>query len=110
VTALTARATTGPSWAVRTDPDGKIVVTAIGPVAPAAGKDLQLWALAPGATKPVSLGVLPRSGSFVTSDAGLPHPHLLLLVSLEPKGGSPTGLPTGPVLFGGELTRGDDAP
>jgi anti-sigma-K factor RskA len=27
-----------------------------------------------------------------------------LLVSLEPKGGSPTGLPTGPVLYGGLLT------
>jgi anti-sigma-K factor RskA len=26
-----------------------------------------------------------------------------LLVSLEPKGGSPTGQPTGPVLYGGWL-------
>jgi anti-sigma-K factor RskA len=26
-----------------------------------------------------------------------------LLVSQEPKGGSPTGLPTGPVLYGGTI-------
>jgi anti-sigma-K factor RskA len=26
-----------------------------------------------------------------------------LLVSLEPKGGSPTGLPTGPVMFAGDV-------
>jgi anti-sigma-K factor RskA len=30
-----------------------------------------------------------------------------LLVSLEPKGGSPTGQPTGPVLYGGQLTAVD---
>jgi anti-sigma-K factor RskA len=30
-----------------------------------------------------------------------------LLVSLEPKGGSPTGQPTGPVIYGGKLTALD---
>lgn len=108
VTALTPRQNNGPSWAVRAGADGKIIVTSIGPVSKAADRDLQLWAVAPGAAKPVSLGVLPQSGTYVTSDAGLPHAHLLLLVSLEPKGGSPTGLPTGPVLFGGELTQSVD--
>ena len=35
-------------------------------------------------------------------EASLP-PGTQLLVSLEPRGGSPTGQPTGPVLYGGRL-------
>ncbi|MGE0583140.1 MAG: anti-sigma factor [Steroidobacteraceae bacterium] len=66
-------------------------------------KALELWALPTvegGA--PVSLGLLPRSG---TTDLRLDTRQLAALrvaqqiaVSLEPPGGSPTGLPTGPVL------------
>ena len=107
MTALTPGQSNGPSWAVQAGADGKIFVTTIGPAAKPADKDLQLWAVARGDTKPVSLGVLPQSGTYVTGDAGLPHAHLLLLVSIEPKGGSRTGRPTGPVLIGGELTRGE---
>ncbi|HEY7576893.1 MAG TPA: anti-sigma factor [Acetobacteraceae bacterium] len=66
-----------------------------------AGKDLELWALAQGETKPYSLGVLPASGRQLTARLA---PNTQLLVSLEPKGGSPTGQPTGPVLYGGWLT------
>jgi anti-sigma-K factor RskA len=65
-------------------------------------KDLELWALPQGETKPRSLGVLPPSGRHVTA---LLAPSTQLLVSLEPKGGSPTGQPTGPVLYGGWLTN-----
>ena len=35
--------------------------------------------------------------------AQLPPPGDLLAVSLEPAGGSPTGLPTGPVLSHGKV-------
>jgi anti-sigma-K factor RskA len=71
-------------------------------------KDLELWALPQGETRPRSLGVLPPSGTSLTHSLGL---NTQLLVSLEPKGGSPTGQPTGPVLYGGwfttiELPRG----
>ena len=64
-------------------------------------KDLELWALPQGETRPRSLGVLPAAGRQLTASLA---PNTQLLVSLEPKGGSPTGLPTGPVLFGGWLT------
>jgi anti-sigma-K factor RskA len=107
MTALTPEQSNGPAWLVQAGADGKIVVTTIGPAAKPADKDLQLWAVARGDTKPVSLGLLPQSGTYVTGDAGLPHANLLLLVSIEPKGGSRTGRPTGPVLIGGELTQGD---
>jgi anti-sigma-K factor RskA len=68
------------------------------------GKDLQLWQMPPGATRPASLGVIPVAGTIVP--AGVAR-GTTLLVSLEPKGGSPTGQPTGPVLFGGTLSTVD---
>jgi anti-sigma-K factor RskA len=64
-------------------------------------KDLELWALPQGETRPRSLGVLPASGRQLTAQLA---PNTQLLVSLERKGGSPTGQPTGPVLYGGWLT------
>jgi anti-sigma-K factor RskA len=64
-------------------------------------KDLELWALPQGETKPRSLGELPPSGRQLVAELA---PNTQLLVSLEPKGGSPTGQPTGPVLYGGWLT------
>jgi anti-sigma-K factor RskA len=64
------------------------------------GRDLELWQVPKGASKPASLGVIPENGKTVPPGIA---PGTTLLVSLEPKGGSPTGQPTGPVLFGGTL-------
>lgn len=64
----------------------------------APGRDLELWVLPVGAARPESLGVLPASGRVVATR--LP-PGAQLLVSLEPRGGSPTGQPTGPVVSAG---------
>ncbi len=80
-------------------PDGRVLVRPSGMLQVAAGRDLQLWSLPEGASKPASLGVLPVGGTAVQG-ATLGGK---LLVSLEPKGGSPTGLPTGPVVYGGTL-------
>lgn len=69
------------------------------------GRVLQLWAIAPDAD-PVSLGVLPDTVATVVS---LPEAlradaaALVLAVSDEPPGGSPTGLPTGAVLAVGKV-------
>ena len=70
---------------------------------PPAGQDLQLWLIGPDGT-PLSLGLVQQAETVVTG-AGL-LPGLVLAVSLEPQGGSPTGLPTGPVLVTGILTEG----
>ena len=83
-------------------PDGTVVLTALAPVEIPSGKALELWILPPGATAPKSLGVLPASGRSVTL-AAMPASGTALLVSLEPPGGSPTGAPTGPVVYAGKL-------
>ncbi len=66
------------------------------------GRDLELWALPSGAVRPRSLGVLPASGRRLGATLA---PGTRILVSLEPTGGSPTGLPTGPVVYAGQLQR-----
>ena len=64
-----------------------------------ADKVLQLWALPQGATAPTSLGLLPGPDArlTVTPAAIRPEPGMLIEITLEPPGGSPTGRPTGPV-------------
>ncbi|RON44547.1 anti-sigma factor [Pseudomonas frederiksbergensis] len=70
------------------------------------GRSLELWAI-PADGKPISLGVIPAGGKgkVELSDAqkALIGKPIALAVSLEPKGGSPTGQPTGPVLYQGAL-------
>ena len=85
-----------------TRPDGSIAVTNLGGAPAAAGRDYELWAVPQGATAPIPLGVLP-AGQTTISPAQRASAEEQLLVSDEPAGGSPTGAPTGAVLFGGRL-------
>jgi anti-sigma-K factor RskA len=73
------------------------------PVGP--GRSMQLWLIAGPHQKPESLGLLPVAGSrSIQMPAGKKlQAGFVLAVSLEPAGGSPTGLPTGPVLYQGKL-------
>ncbi|WP_285419262.1 anti-sigma factor [Pseudomonas sp. efr-133-TYG-5] len=70
-------------------------------------RSLELWAIAPDG-KPISLGVIPAGGKgkveLSAAQKALIGKPIALAVSLEPKGGSPTGQPTGPVLYQGALT------
>ncbi len=70
-------------------------------------KDYQLWALPPG-DKPRSLGLVSEQGETVllvpNTMQGLTNIPALA-ISLEPKGGSPTGQPTGPILFTGPVIK-----
>ena len=65
-------------------------------------KSYELWAVEPGA-QPKSLGVV-QQASF-TRDLPYKPQDLVFAVSLEPTGGSPTGAPTGPVVFSGPLLQ-----
>ena len=69
----------------------------------------ELWLIPTGETRPRSLGLV-QPGQPIRLDipsdlAGRVTPDATLAVSLEPPGGSPTGLPTGPVIASGKLTK-----
>ncbi len=101
------------AWQAAIDSKGGLQLAALSTVADNStaqappDKDYQLWALAPGAKDPVSLGVLPRGKAHIRVEnlPVQPHPGMLILISLEPSGGSPSKLPTGPVMFVGRLSE-----
>ncbi len=99
--ALSPAGVPAPAFLIRVAPGGQAVVLALDTARPPSGRSFELWELRQGAAAPVSLGVLPIIGQrqFVL-DA---PPGTRLLVSQEPPGGSPTGQPTGPVVFSGTL-------
>ena len=69
---------------------------------------LEVWLVSPDGTRR-SLGIFPSERPGTTTALPLPHDTAEALakaglaVSLEPKGGSKTGQPSGPVLFTGSL-------
>lgn len=73
---------------------------------PASGRDLEMWLIPDGAEAPISLGIVPNE-----DDARITLPDALrarltaatFAISDEPKGGSPTGQPTGAVLAAGPI-------
>ncbi|MCL2430460.1 MAG: anti-sigma factor [Alphaproteobacteria bacterium] len=103
--ALAPAGTAGPMFLARVMSDGSLMVRPLATASVDPGKDMELWALAdtPGA-KPVSLGVLPSIGHTIPAGR-LPEGTSQLLVSLEPEHGSPTGQPTGPILYMGTLRQ-----
>jgi anti-sigma-K factor RskA len=78
-----------------------------GPMPIPAGKSAQLWAIV-GEAPPHPLGLFHEAGARVEADAdmGAPMPEgMTFAISIEPLGGSPTGLPTGPVVGSATLIR-----
>ncbi len=94
-----------PFWiALEAPASGAVTLLAVRPVPTDQDHAFELWGIAAGGT-PRSLGVLPpdRDGRLVLSRAALPPAGGKLAVTREPPGGSPTGLPSGPVLWQGTL-------
>jgi anti-sigma-K factor RskA len=84
-----------------------LTIKPIAPVSVAADRALELWVLPQGGD-PRSLGLIPASGiaRVPLAPAGVALQEIpALAVSLEPAGGSPTGKPTGPVLYSGAVQR-----
>ncbi|MBV9552485.1 MAG: anti-sigma factor [Alphaproteobacteria bacterium] len=92
-----------PGWvALATAGRGNLSVAAVRPVALDQAHALELWVIAGG--KPQPLGLLtPQPGRPLLVEAALVPRDGVLAVSLEPAGGSPTGLPTGPVQYKGPV-------
>lgn len=95
-------------WTVAAVPGRNELAVRAGGEAPAAAKDLdaELW-LITRAGDAISLGVIPKDGEVHRS---LPTGLALgeggtVAVSLEPRGGSPTGKPTGPVVSSAKVLQ-----
>jgi len=104
VVAVLADQSGDPAWIASAGPQqGEVSVRAVRPQAEDARHSFELWGISGG--KPQPLGLLPQQSSAAATigTAQLPLPGDLLAVSLEPPGGSPTGLPTGPVLSKGKI-------
>ena len=99
--AVIADAQARPAWLVDAR-EGKLTVKALSPRTLAANQALELWLLPEGG-KPVSLGLMPVSGSKQVALLSAVQKQFIktsaVAVSLEPASGSPTGQPTGPVLY-----------
>jgi anti-sigma-K factor RskA len=70
--------------------------------------DAELWII-PEDGKPRSLGIIdtntPAGRAVPIGNRTFVHPGATFAISLEPKGGSPTGQPTGAVIATGKIVR-----
>lgn len=83
---------------------GRVTVRPVAAEQPA-GRSLELWVI-PAGGKPRSLGVIDPAAPVVdvaAAKAAGVAPDSTLAVSVEPPGGSPSGDPTGPVIYSGRL-------
>ena len=95
---------THPAWIIARSPNSTaLTIRALENVQSDPQMAYELWALPEKAKPPVSLGLLPRLGILKRELSAAQRVALLnsrhVAVSLEPAGGSPTGSPTGPVLY-----------
>ena len=79
-----------------------------GPMEVPHGHSAQLWAIVEGDPTPHPLGtfrLVEKQGMVASAPSATPMaPGTTLAISIEPMGGSPTGLPTGPVVASGTLS------
>lgn len=91
-----------PLWLVsESGTDNLLKLRSVAAHAAGAGKDYELW-IVPENGQPLSLGVIPAGGVHQVTLTDAAREALAssrtLAISLEPRGGSPTGAPTGPIL------------
>lgn len=100
-----------PAWSVQAYLDlRRLRIRPLGDAAPPPDRVFELWMLPADGSNPVSLGVIaaatPGELSLDERQAAILRGTKALAISVEPPGGSPTGVPTGDVLFVGGLFEG----
>ena len=90
-------------WIVEIAPDRSVRLSPLGSAQVPPDRSLQFWTVVDQGQGPVALGLLEPDKVNQLKPENLTKigPDQLFEMSLEPKGGSPTGKPTGPVLFKG---------
>ncbi len=87
--------------------DGRVVLLPLTSINVPSGRTLQVWTLPSRERGPVSVGLMDRPRTLELDLKDLPRPgsNQLFEITLEPAGGSPTGQPTGPILFKGNTAQ-----
>ena len=102
-TAIVADAT-APLWILNAYPQAaELRVESLRLAELAENQSFELWLLPDSGAPPVSMGLLPRTGTAVLPITAAQLRALAeaskIAVSIEPVGGSPTGAPTGPIPY-----------
>ncbi|RDI59177.1 anti-sigma factor [Microvirga subterranea] len=92
-----------PGAVLSTFEDGRMELVPLGDMTIPHNHSVQVWTFPDPAGPPVSVGVLraARTARMTMDDLPQPHSNQLFTISVEPLAGSPTGLPTGPVVMKG---------
>lgn len=96
-----------PGWVVQASASRQIELIPLGAVEVPADKALQFWTKAEGWSGPVSLGLVTPGQSMKVPVDKLPamQSNQLFELTLEPRTGSPTGKPTGPIRYIGRAVQ-----
>jgi anti-sigma-K factor RskA len=100
---------TAPAFLLTVDPQSRTMIVRRVSATPEPGRSYQLWLIAKQFPAPRSLGLV---GADEYTQRDIPGNFDMetlrsarYAVSLEPAGGSPSGVPTGPVLFTGNIVQ-----
>jgi anti-sigma-K factor RskA len=96
-----------PGWIVQAGADRQLTLTPLRPMELQDQKSLQFWTKGEGWDRPVSLGLVKPGKTVQLALDKLPplQANQLFEITLEPENGSPTGRPTGPILFIGKAAK-----
>lgn len=98
---------TAPGWVVQTSGRDTLRLVPLGSTAVPEQRSLQFWTKADDWNAPVSLGLVQPGQPLEVKLDQLPPlvPNQLFEITLEPYNGSPTGRPTGPILYIGRAVK-----
>lgn len=98
---------TAPGWVVQTSGRDTLRLVPLGTTAVPEQRSLQFWTKADDWNAPVSLGLVQPDQPLEVKLDQLPPlvPNQLFEITLEPNAGSPTGRPTGPILYIGRAVK-----
>lgn len=96
-----------PAAVVNAFADGRTELVPLDAIAVPPDRALEIWTLWDRARGPVSVGLIDQARSVRLRVEDLPRtrPDQLFEITLEPRGGSPIGRPTGPILMKGNAVR-----
>lgn len=96
-----------PGWVLEAKNAGNLRLLPLRPTVVPTARALQLWTKADGWSGPVSLGLVEPGKAVDVPLRDLPElqPNQLFEITLEPEAGSPTGRPTGPILYIGRAVK-----